>query len=106
MRLHHLAFVALATAILSGCTCADTVQDTRFACTATTDCLSGFTCRGGECRKDDAIPEGSCFPGETQPCAIASCQRPCGTDGGWASCEPTTGGGFESNPLNCGACGR
>ncbi len=90
---------------LGGCTCADTVTQTRFACEASTDCLPGNACRGGECRADD-IPEGSCFPGERQTCAVASCERPCGEDGGWASCAPASGPGFESNPLHCGECGR
>ena len=95
---------ALALAV-TGCTCADTVKDTRFACEVTADCLEGFVCRGGECRADE-IPTGSCFPGERQACANAACERPCGTDGGWASCEPATGPGFDTNPNNCGDCGR
>jgi hypothetical protein len=104
MRMHHLAAAALIIA-LGGCVCADTVQQTRFACDVTSDCLAGNVCRGGECRADD-VPEGSCFPGERQACAVASCERPCAEDGGWGSCEPSTGPGFLTNPLNCGDCGR
>lgn len=105
MRLPQLAFVGIAIATLGGCTCAETVQQTRFACQVTADCLPDNVCRGGECRSE-VIPEGACFPGEKQSCAIASCERPCAEDGGWAGCAPATGPGFESNPLNCGECGR
>lgn len=105
MRLHRLALIALATATLAGCTCADTVQQTRFACRVTADCLQGNVCRGGECR-EDTVPDGTCFAGERQACANASCESPCGADGRWAACEPATGPGFDSNPLSCGDCGR
>ncbi|MDP2273850.1 MAG: hypothetical protein Q8K32_24125 [Archangium sp.] len=105
MRSFQRVLLAIAVAALGGCTCADTVSRTRFACEASTDCLPGNACRGGECRADD-IAEGSCFPGERQTCAVASCERPCGEDGGWASCAPASGPGFERNPLHCGECGR
>lgn len=105
MRPFQRALLAMAVAAFGGCTCADTVTQTRFACEVTADCLPGNACRGGECRADD-IPEGFCFPGERQACAVASCERPCSEDGGWASCAPIAGGGFVSNPLDCGECGR
>lgn len=105
MRLQSLALVALTIAALGGCTCADSVHQTRFACESTSECLDGYVCRGGECRLDD-LPSGLCFPGETQPCSPESCQRSCGEDAGWQSCAPASGPGFETNPEHCGACGR
>ena len=105
MRLLKLAPVALLLAIAGGCTCADTVRQTRFACKDTSECLTGFTCRGGECRSDD-IPSGECAEGTRETCAVASCERVCGADGGWSACAPSTGPGFERDPNNCGGCGR
>lgn len=105
MRLSLLAPLTLALAALGGCTCAETVRETRFACTDTSECLPGFACRGGECRSQD-IPAGTCLPGDTQACAQASCSSVCNDDGGWAECLPSDGGTFEASPQNCGACGR
>lgn len=105
MRLLQLAPLALIVTVLGGCTCADTVGQTRFACRDTSECLPGFTCRGGECRSDDT-PPGPCAEGDHETCAVASCERVCGADGGWSACAPSTGPGFERDPNNCGACGR
>jgi hypothetical protein len=105
MRLQSLALVTLAIAALGGCTCADTVDQNRFACEQTTDCLGGSVCRGGECRTD-SIPPGTCFAGETKACAVTGCASACGADAGWLACTPVTGGGFETNAQHCGACGN
>ncbi len=103
MRLRLLSSVALA--VLSGCTCLDTVNQTRFACETSADCLPSSVCRGGECRVDD-VPSGTCFAGQTKPCTPASCQSTCGADAGWQACTPASGGGFDVNPQHCGECGR
>ena len=104
MRLLKFASLALFLAA-SSCTCADTVSQTRFACQATSECLAGFTCRGGECRSDD-IPPGECVEGSKEACTTASCERVCNADGGWSACTPATGPGLERDPNNCGECGR
>src|SRR3990167_8923327 len=105
MRPLNLAPLALFLALLGGCMCADTVNQTRFACQATSECLAGFSCRGGECRSDD-IPAGECVEGEKETCSVPSCERACGPDGGWMACTPSSGPGFERDPNNCGDCGR
>lgn len=104
MRWVGLSKLALVLAALSGCTCQNTLEGRRFACSANGDCAADFVCRGGECRPFN-LPGGACFGSETKACAIAGCEQACGPDGGFQACAPASGGAFEVNESHCGECG-